>query len=919
MAEAIAVALITAVAGAAYATGTVLLVTTALVSIGISVGVSMLAQAFLAPSQRSVPPSDRQFIDQTPLASCIRSYGVVRNAGHQIFMHAVDGVLYRVVAHNYGRIDGIVALHIDDNLVTVDSEGNVVEERYRKQSGAPVVNIATRIGDDAPAHYARLGAAVPEWTTAHIGRGVASSCIEIQTISQKRFLEMFPNVERTRLRVTFRGALIWDPRDPAQDHDDEATWTWSDNAALVILDYLRHESGFALPFEWIEPELAAWIEAADIADEPVDEVGGGQVARYRLWGTYRFDERPADVLAQMLSACNGRVWIGVNGGVVLSLGVWRAPTVTIDDDAITALSASAGPEGVDVTNTLVALYTEPRMGYVEHSTAPWIDAEGVAAYGEKRAEAKLYWCPGHNQARRLLKQSAAALAPRWRGTLRTNLRGLAALSERFVRIRSLEEEIDITAEVRAVELIVSAGGIVEGCVIEFVAVDESSFTFDAATEEGDAAIPDELEQDVSTAPPADFAVVVSARSAGSSTWAVAVASWAETTRTVRVEYRVDGSETWLQAPLAAAGQYATETPPLIDGETYEFRAYSTGLYGASDFTSIVDLYVDSVAPGPATALSVDLVLDDATVFWTQPAGSHVAAARVYRGTSSDSAAATLIATVAGTAGATMSHDDGDLAAGAYWWWVDAVNVSGVGAGRVLAGTKTVQGIAAAILAIPTLTAIYAPAVAACRKVERSSPTTTALDGDPVGSLVSLVGTKNFTAAADAGRPVLDTDTSGHAWVHVDGADDGYAIAGTMSGVTHVVIAMRTSDADGVFVHHGGVGGTASPHIPVFQSGSAAAPTTAITSPSVKVNRGANLTTRALAHTAMSTGNPVVVTASGAAMGATANPAYGGYGVASGQFRFAHDLFGVAFLANPSAGELADVESALAALAGVTLP
>ena len=690
MAETIAAALITAVAGAAYATGTVLVVTTALVSIGISVGVSMLAQAFLAPSQRSVPPSDRQFIDQTPLGSCIRSYGVDRNAGHQIFMQVVDGVLYRVVAHNYGRIDGIVALHIDDNLVTLDAQGDVAEAMYRKQSGAPIVNIATRIGDDAPAHYARLGAAVPEWTTDHLGRGVASSCIEIKTISQERFIEMFPNVERTRLRVTFRGALIWDPRDPAQDPADEATWTWSDNAALVILDYLRHESGFALPFEWIEPELAAWIEAADIADELVDEAGGGQVARYRLWGTYRFDERPADVLAQMLAACNGRVWIGVNGGVVLSLGVWRAPTVTIDDDAITALSASAGPEGIDVTNTLVALYTEPRMGYVEHSTAPWVDADGVAAYGEKRAEAKLYWCPSHNQARRLLKQSAAALAPRWRGTLRTNLRGLAALSERFVRILSVEEDIDITAEVRAVELIISAGGIVEGCVIEFVAIDAVSFAFDAATEEGDAAIPAELDQDISTAPPGDFAVIVSARTAGSSTWAVAVASWAETTRTVRVEYRIDGATTWLQAPAAASGQFATETPPLTDGETYQVRAYSTGIFGASDYTDIIELPIDSVAPGPATSLSVSLATADATVFWTQPTGGHVAAARVYRGTTSDSAAATLIATVTGSAGATMSHDDDALAVATYWWWVEAVNVSGFGAGRVMAGTATVS-------------------------------------------------------------------------------------------------------------------------------------------------------------------------------------------------------------------------------------
>jgi hypothetical protein len=69
------------------------------------------------------------------------------------------------------------------------------------------------------------------------------------------------------IEIEMDWSLVWDPRDPAQDPDDPATWTFSRNQALILLDALRQNPLRRYPFAQIH--LPSFEEAADVADEPV--------------------------------------------------------------------------------------------------------------------------------------------------------------------------------------------------------------------------------------------------------------------------------------------------------------------------------------------------------------------------------------------------------------------------------------------------------------------------------------------------------------------------------------------------------------------------------------------------------------------------------------------------------------------------
>lgn len=72
------------------------------------------------------------------------------------------------------------------------------------------------------------------------------------------------------IRAICRLATVYDPRDPAQDANDPASWAWTDNAALCIADYLRTpklDGGLGVPVAGID--WATVAAAADICDEIV--------------------------------------------------------------------------------------------------------------------------------------------------------------------------------------------------------------------------------------------------------------------------------------------------------------------------------------------------------------------------------------------------------------------------------------------------------------------------------------------------------------------------------------------------------------------------------------------------------------------------------------------------------------------------
>lgn len=692
MAEAIAVSLITASAGAAAATGATLAITTALVGAGLSFGASMLAQQFLGGSAGDTP-SSRQFVNRAAVAVRRRHYGRVKISGDQVFTIARNGILMRVLAHNAGRIDSIEAHYLDDVEVSVDGSGWVLDDQYAKLGGGSYVQIATRLGTDSQSYYGAIELYYPPWDSDHRGNAIAHSLTRFSQPPAENFSEVYPAGERTSYAYRCKASLVWDPRDDAQDPDDPDTWEWSQNAALCILDFLRHETGMRMPLSLFEAEIDSWKRAANVCGGTVTTKSGASVSRYAISGGYRFDERPADVLARMLSACNGRLWPGENGGLQITVGEWLEPSVTITGDMIESYRIAAGNEGPEAYNTLTAVYTDPDLGYIETSAAKWRNAALVADFGEIKTAARLYMVPNHNQCRRLMKQASAKLAPTWRGEVRTNLGALSALYDRYVDIDFSDIGVSVQAEIDDIKFDVGAGGVVRGLIIEFTSIDATAFDFDAATEEGSPSAPPPNTSPDALPVPQDFNVTIASRTAGGTTFAVGVADWNTLSVPLRVEvqYRTSSSSVWLVAGASASGETELETPQLQDGVTYLFRARSVGSQKVSAWSATVTrtVTVDSVAPGVPTALSLELNGDEITVSWTNPNSANCYGARVYRNTTNEPSTATLIDTLYAGPGVTRGKIDSALAAGTYWYWVAAINGSGVASARTAAGTETV--------------------------------------------------------------------------------------------------------------------------------------------------------------------------------------------------------------------------------------
>lgn len=447
-------------------------------SIALGLGLT-LAVSFLT-AKPPVKPSDGQVESKDPLGPRRTSYGIVRMSGNVWFKAAIDRILYVGLAINHGRIGEIVTYHIDESIVDVDPvTSEVTTAAYDLNNDT---FIFSHLGLATETVYADMLSdfGIPDMR----GDGLFTILAEIRNPgSGEAFQQLFPS-GLPLLRITFKATVCWDPRDSAQSRTDETTHTWSENLVVCWLNYLLNPDGYGIPWERIEPNLAEWKEAMDICDEQVDLKGGGTASRYRVAGTWLHTTPPKDVVKNFEIACDGRMWAKRDGTIGISVGKFKRPTVTLDDNDITGFSDLKN--GVDPLFSIAgvrAQYMSPDHDYREHDAEPYPTGDVVAELSDERVlPMDLSWVPSHNQTRRLMKVSYNKQMAQWRGSITTLMSGIKAIDERWIRIKSKEvDDLDIIAEVSSF----SINPADMTCQIEFISVTEDLYDFDAETEEGE--------------------------------------------------------------------------------------------------------------------------------------------------------------------------------------------------------------------------------------------------------------------------------------------------------------------------------------------------------------------------------------------------------------------------------------------------
>ncbi|MGX1096506.1 fibronectin type III domain-containing protein [Amorphus sp. MBR-141] len=653
-----------------------------LLSAGAAFGLSYLSGLLRPSSQTPQPrPQDQQVTIKSSSAPRFRGYGIVKIGGVLMHAGAQGGYLHRIFALGSGEIDAFLEHWIDDLAVEIDGSGDVTSGKYVHE-GQSRVHIESRLGTTSPAQYT----GITDWTADHLGKGIPSAYVRLEQVPSEVFLDTFPNGGNTQYRAVYRGAKVPNPTIGATGVTDGGNFSWSDNAARVICDYLIHPDGLGLDPSWITNALSYWQTAQSICDEDVALAAGGTEKRYRIWNTYRFDERPADVLQRFLAACDGILVATPGRGLALIVGKWVTPTVTIDDSAILSFEdIGRGRDALTTANTIRAQFTFPGLDYQATDADPWIDDADVTARGEFVTDIALFPVPSHGQARRLMKISAHRANPEWVGTLTCNLRALPVMGERFITVQVSELGISGTFEILdQPQFLVDEESRVQGMQISVASLTSAAYAWNAATEEGTGpVVPTFTAPDNTIDAPTGLDVTISQRATvDGGTGAFAVLDWdAPSADYFRGEarFKKTSDSFWISIGVLR-GASQTETGILEDGAEYEFQIRTISVSGrVSAWSDSVTrtIVADDAAPSAPTNPGGTGGELEATLTCTAPNSRNFKAAILYRSSSNVFALAVQVETVNGSPNQAISYRHQPILSGTWYYWWTASNASGV--------------------------------------------------------------------------------------------------------------------------------------------------------------------------------------------------------------------------------------------------
>lgn len=248
-------------------------------------------------------------------------YGLTRVPGVISFIHTSSKkqqlhVVATIAAHLITSVDEI---YVDQNAITFNpstglSTGPAVDD---KDYLGRVFRDIVCLGDPNQAVNPSLFAAQPTfWTAYHRQRNRAY--VYLRFYWDAMCFQGMP-----ALQFLIKGKPIYDPR--------TATTAYSNNAALVIADYLT-DSVYGCGFSWSEIDLTSLAAAADVCDEAVPLRVGGTEARYTINGSFETSEDKKSVLENMAAAMGGFISFQ-NGSWKFYPGKYRAACgIVLDED-----------------------------------------------------------------------------------------------------------------------------------------------------------------------------------------------------------------------------------------------------------------------------------------------------------------------------------------------------------------------------------------------------------------------------------------------------------------------------------------------------------------------------------------------------------------------------------------------------------
>jgi len=366
-------------------------VVTAIVGVAVSIGVNYAISALTkkstgsgpldtgAPDQQINNPQTVQFVERQAVPSKRIIYGTAKVSGALFFESVKPPYLYQGIMLCAKKITAFRQMWIGAQQIGFTSlaPGSVLTPiALAGQPNYPGrLQVSLRLGDAAQAIDPLLDADFANLDSQFRQQGVATAVIRYQYGTDfTEYTALWGQASRPTPLFLVDGIAVADPRNPSHitqyDPSDpvavaaaEATWSWSNNAALVQANYLTQRFGGR-----IDPRRINWdkvAQAADWDDGLIYCNDGTYIKRHTIDGVVTLNQSPAAVLAGMISANRGFI-LESSGRVWPSSSFPRTPIATIYDGLLTgAVEYRAAKPKRDMLNRVKVRFIAADREYQE--------------------------------------------------------------------------------------------------------------------------------------------------------------------------------------------------------------------------------------------------------------------------------------------------------------------------------------------------------------------------------------------------------------------------------------------------------------------------------------------------------------------------------------------------------------------------
>ena len=398
----------------------------AIVGVGLSIGLNYLASTMQRSGTGSVPNyadsalntpaikyNERQAI---PAKRII--FGSAQVGGALFFERVKPPYLYQGLLVSARRITALRKLWLGTQEISFAQFAPNMVLTPLPVTGLPNypdrLKVSVRLGDRNQTVDPLLHADFPNLDVSFRQRGIATLVLRYHYGANfEEFQALWGQVQRPNPLVLADGVplpdprvpghiLRWNPDDPESVAEAEASWSYSNNAALVQTYYLTQRFGGR-----IHPDRIVWdkvAEAANWDDGLIGCLDGAFIRRHTIDGIVTLNQSPSSVLSGMLSANRGFI-LESAGKSWVSSSAPRAPIATIHDRILTgAIDYRAAKPKRDLVNRVKSQFIAEDREY-QTTVGPVLTRPDLEAVDGELLEATLNlpFTMDHRRVQRLEK------------------------------------------------------------------------------------------------------------------------------------------------------------------------------------------------------------------------------------------------------------------------------------------------------------------------------------------------------------------------------------------------------------------------------------------------------------------------------------------------------------------------------------